>query len=343
MPHPADSPREASPASRPLRRLGLVLLLLVALGAGGVAWLVASVRGPGPLAEARTVIIAPGGVDDVANDLVTAGVIESPLRFRLAAWLSRSNGRLRAGEYAFPAHASLQQALEILRTTRPVEHRLTIPEGLTAAQIVGLVNGADAATGTVDTIEEGAVLPETYSYPRGTARSALLARARAAMEKELAAAWADRSPELKLASPREVLILASIVERETARPEERPMVAAVYLNRLRLGMRLQADPTVTYAASGGTGVLDRRLSRSDLDRDDPYNTYRYPGLPPGPICAPGSASLRAVTRPAQTDDLFFVADGQGGHVFSRSYDAHERAVARWRSLPVPGAAMQARD
>ncbi|MGE4047037.1 MAG: endolytic transglycosylase MltG, partial [Acetobacteraceae bacterium] len=186
--------------------------------------------------------------------------------------------------------------------------------------------------GTVETIEEGSVLPETYAYDRGMARSVLVARARQAMERELAAAWANRSPDLQLSSPRELLILASIVERETSRPDERARVAAVYLNRLRIGMRLQADPTVVYAASNGAGVLDRKLTKADLERQDPYNTYRNAGLPPGPICSPGAASLAAVARPAKTEELFFVADGQGGHVFSRTWEAHERNVARWRAL-----------
>jgi UPF0755 protein len=162
----------------------------------------------------------------------------------------------------------------------------------------------------------------------------ILARARAAMERELTADWADRSPDAHLATPREALILASIVERETARADERPRIAAVYLNRLLTGMRLQADPTVVYAASGGSGVLDHKLTRSELERDDPYNTYRNLGLPPGPICSPGSASLRAVMHPAHSDDLYFVADGTGGHVFAHTREAHDRNVAKWRALGV---------
>ena len=311
-----------------------MLVLLGLLGTGAL-WLNAVWTADGPLTESRNIVVLPGGVPDVADQLVGAGVIDRPYGFKLIAWLTRSEGRIRAAEFAFPARASVEQVLTILRTARPVEYRLTIPEGLTASQILALVNRAEAAAGTVESIEEGSILPETYAYERGMARSALLARARAAMEKELVAAWADRAEDLKLATPREVLILASIVERETARPEERARVAAVYLNRLRIGMRLQADPTVVYAASGGTGSLDRKITRADLERDDPYNTYRNTGLPPGPICSPGAASLRAVTRPARTDDLFFVADGSGGHVFSRTWEAHERNVARWRALTAP--------
>jgi UPF0755 protein len=187
-------------------------------------------------------------------------------------------------------------------------------------------------TGEVRTIDEGSVLPETYDYEHGADRAALVARAQAAMAKDVAAAWADRAPGLPLSSPRDALILASIVERETAKPEERPHVAAVYLNRLRQGMKLQADPTVVYLASSGAGVLNHRLTRSELGRDDPFNTYRNAGLPPAPICSPSLDSLRAVLHPAASDDLFFVADGTGGHVFSRTYEAHDAAVARWRAL-----------
>jgi UPF0755 protein len=180
------------------------------------------------------------------------------------------------------------------------------------------------------------VMPQTYDYEYGSDRTALVARARAAMDKALAAAWADRAPGLPLTSPREALILASIVERETAKPEERAHVATVYLNRLRQGMKLQADPTVVYLASNGTGVLDHRLTRAELGRDDPFNTYRSAGLPPAPICSPGLDTVRAVLHPTASQDLFFVADGMGGHVFSRSYDAHDVAVAKWRAL-VPAA------
>ena len=186
------------------------------------------------------------------------------------------------------------------------------------------------------TIDEGSFLPQTYDYEYGAGRAGIVARAQAAMAKALAAAWSDRAPGLPLSSPRDALILASIVERETAKPEERPHVAAVYLNRLRLGMKLQADPTVIYLASNGAGVLDHRLTRAELRRNDPFNTYRSLGLPPAPICSPSLDSLHAVLHPMASDDLFFVADGTGGHVFSRSYEAHDIAVAKWRAL-VPAA------
>jgi UPF0755 protein len=311
------------------------LLTVAALGAaafGGLRWWNGVLQQPGPLAEARAIAVPHGGTSQLAEALVSEGVVSRPLIFRVAVWLTRGDGALHAAELAFPAHASVRQVLAILRSARPVEHHLTIAEGLTAQQILAVLARAEAMNGEVKAIEEGSLLPQTYDYEYGADRAGLVVRAKAAMDKELAAAWADRAPGLPLANARDALILASIVERETAKPEERPHVAAVYLNRLRQGMKLQADPTVVYLASNGAGVLDHRLTRSELGRDDPFNTYRSAGLPPAPICSPGLDSVRAVLHPAASDDLFFVADGSSGHVFSRSYQAHDAAMARWRAL-----------
>jgi UPF0755 protein len=271
-----------------------------------------------------------GDTAEVGKTLRSADVIDSERWFRVAAWVTRRDGMLHAAELEFPAHASLREVLAVLRTGKPVEHRLTIPEGLTAMQIVTLVQHAEAATGTVTPPPEGSVLPQTYSYEYGTPRGVLLARAEAAMDRALATAWAGRAPDLPLSSMQDALILASIVERETALPEERPHVAAVYLNRLRLGLRLDADPTVAYGASGGEGVLDHKLNHDDLTRDDPFNTYRRAGLPPTPIDSPGMASILAVLHPAASDDLYFVADGSGGHVFARTLEGQNRNIAHSR-------------
>ncbi len=322
--------------------LGLVFGFLLGCAATGAAafYAVRALYGPGPLAEARTLVVPRGGLQMLAGYLADAGVIDGPNRFLLAALATRDEGPLRAAELAFPAHASLRDVLTVLRTARPVQHLVTIPEGLTAQQIASVLGRTDALSGPVVTPPEGRALPQSYGFELGATRKAILGRAEAAMDEALAKAWAERQPGLPLASPEDALILASIVERETARPEERPHVAAVYLNRLRLGMKLQADPTVVYGASGGAGTLDRPLTRADLERDDPYNTYRIRGLPPGPINSPGVASLRAVTHPAASPDLYFVADGAGGHVFARTLDEHQRNVARWRALapsPVPPA------
>ena len=315
--------------------MSLVVALVVLAGGalGGAVWWRAAVTQPGPLTATKTFVVPRGGTAAVAQALATQDIIEQPLLFRAAAWLSRSQGSLRAAEFAFPAQASLTQVLAILRTAHPVEHHVTIAEGLTAQQIRAVLAHAEAMSGPVPAIPEGSVLPETYDYEYGAAPSAIVARAQAAMDKALAAAWTSRAANLPLFSPRDALILASIVERETAKPAERPHVAAVFVNRLRQGMRLQADPTVVYGASGGAGVLDHGLTKAELARDDPFNTYRNVGLPPGPIAAPSLASIEAVLHPMQSDDLYFVADGTGGHTFSRTLETHEAAVRQRALVP----------
>lgn len=312
------------------RILTVVLVLGLLVGAG--AWQVQRIyRAPGPLASPLQIVIPRGGTEAIAAALQGAGVIGDARLFALATWVTRGSGPLRAAEFAIPAGASLAEVLEVLRHARSVQRRVTIPEGLTARQIVALLGRAEGLTGEAPALAEGAVLPETYAYQWGDDRAGLLRRAEAAMSQVLAESWAGRAEGLPLGSPREALILASIVERETASAEERPRVAAVFLNRLRLGMPLQSDPTVAYAAATG-GTLERPLTRADLDREHPFNTYRVKGLPPGPIAAPGLAALRAVTQPVSSDDLYFVADGSGGHAFARSLEEHNRNVARWRDI-----------
>lgn len=315
---------------RLLRWLGGTVLLLAVL-AGLAVWQAGRVyQAPGPLAEPVDHVVPRGGSEAIAAALLRAGIIEDGRAFALASWLTRPDGPLRAGEFTFPAHASLADVLAVLRQGRPVQRRLTIPEGLTAAQILALLERTEGLTGPVPVLAEGGVLPETYAYSWGDPRAGLLRRAEAAMNAALAETWAQRAEGLPLATPREALVLASIVEEETGLAEERPRVAAVFLNRLRRNMPLQSDPTVAYAVSAGTG-LDRPLSRADLERDNPFNTYRVRGLPPAPIAAPGREALRAVTRPAQTEELYFVANGEGGHAFARTLEEHNRNVARWRA------------
>ncbi len=289
---------------------------------------------PGPLDVDTAIVVPRGGVNVAVAALQRRGALPSGRAaragFRLAILLTRREGTIHAGELLFPAHASPRALLAVLRDARPVQHVLTIPEGLTAAQVATLLESAGALSGETPVPQEGDVLPETYAYERGTSRSALVERMRAAMRDRLSAIWRDRDPALPLSTSSQLLTLASIVERETALPAERPLVARVFLNRLRLGMRLQSDPTVAYAASGGLG-LSRPLRRSDLAQPNPYNTYAVGGLPPDAICAPGTASLRAVAHPAPGDALYFVADGSGGHAFASSLADHQRNVARLRA------------
>jgi UPF0755 protein len=337
-PSSSAPPPEGAGRARLRAAWWLAALAVLLLAGGGVlgrfGWDTAIDR-PGPLATAQAVVVPHGDSQRVAEALRRAGVIGDVALFRAAAWITRRQGVLHAAELAFPAHASLRQVLAVLRTAPAVLHRLTIPEGLSAPRIAALIQVAPAAAGSAETPPEGAVLPQTYDYTYGTPRAAILARAEAAMQSALSMAWADRAPDLPLTSPRDALILASIVEQETALPAERSRIAAVFLNRLRLGMRLDADPTVAYAADHGTGPLGHALTRADLDSDDPFNTYRHNGLPPGPICSPGIASIQAVLHPAATDDLYFVADGTGGHAFAHTLKEQDRNIARWRALTAP--------
>ncbi len=312
-----------------------VVAVLAMLGGGGYWYARRAYQSAGPLPEARAVAVPRGSLDDVGHALAAAGVVQSAPAFRAAALATETQGPLHAGELMFPERASLADVLFVLRNGRPVQHRLTIPEGLTAAQISRLLDRADALTGDGVVPAEGELLPQTYAYDRGATRAAVVARARAAMNRALAEAWAGRDPALPLADSRALLTLASMVERETSKPDERAHVASVFVNRLRQGMRLQSDPTVIYAVAGGLGPLDRPLSRADLASANPYNTYAVAGLPPGPIDSPGVASLAAAARPLASDDLYFVADGTGGHAFARTLDQHQRNVARWRASITP--------
>jgi UPF0755 protein len=317
------------------RLLGLLLVLVVLAGAGLGLVRFAATR-PGPLRQAADIVVPHGHLSDVVRTLQQDRVLERGPAVRLLfVGLARLTGHaapLHAGELHFPAAVSIDGALQILRHAKPVQHDLTIPEGLTTAQIAELIDAAPILQGGFDLPAEGAILPETYAFERGATRSALIARMQAAMRRTLDAVWASRDPRIPLTDPAQLLVLASIVERETALGPERPLVAEVFLNRLRAGMRLQSDPTVAYGASGGLGALPRPLTRADLAQPNPYNTYVIPGLPPGPIAAPGLAALTAVAHPAQGTLLYFVANGTGGHAFATTLQGHLANVAQFRAI-----------
>lgn len=315
-----------------MRRGGRIILLLltvlVVLRLGQMAvW--QTYHSPGIGQHSQDLIIPAGGSAEVAARLQQAGVIAHPLLFRAAAFVTRDEGPLRAGEYEVPAHAGIAELLALLRRGKQVEHQVTIPEGLTSGQVAGIVNALPLATGHVAPPAEGSVLPQTYDYLWNTPRRTILHRAEAAMTRALTAAWAKRAPDLPLATPEDALTLASIVQAEAKLTAEMPRIASVYENRLRRGMMLQADPTVIFAQTGGTQVGGASISRADLENSSPYNTYVHAGLPPGPICSPGIAAIDAVLHPAKTDDLYFVANGTGGHTFSRDFQQQLQAIKKF--------------
>lgn len=329
--HPSDL--SASRRRHPWRNFllaVLALLLLCATGAG--VWGYRAFERPGSNAETVLVVIPPGsGVSGITRRLEQAGVIERPFVFAIGARLLHGRS-LRAGEYEISAHASAHAIADLLASGKTYVRRLTVPEGLTTAEALEIVAAAEGLTGLIaQQPGEGELLPETYYYSYGDGRGVVVARMVTSMQRTLAELWEKRAPGLPFATPREALILASIVEKETAQDSERARVAGVFVNRLRLGMRLESDPTVVYALSRGGVPLGRALVRKDLDTEDPYNTYRKTGLPPGPIANPGRAALAAVLSPMSTEELYFVADGLGGHRFARTYTEHLKNVARYRA------------
>jgi UPF0755 protein len=313
--------------------LFFIALFATVMGGGlylGNALLTAS----GPLEKTKTVVIPRGaGPATMAKVLQDEGVIEHAKLFRVALMIDPSPKPIKAGEYEVPAHISMQALVDLLQSGKVVQRRLTVPEGMTTAEVIELVRKTEALTGeiTLD-LKEGDLLPETYFYSRDDTRDGLLSRMKEAMDKTLDEAWRKRAAGLPLVNRREALVLASMIEKETAIPAERAKIAAVFINRLRRRMRLESDPTVIYGLTGGKTPFSRELSRTDLQSASPYNTYMVVGLPPGPICNPGRASIVAATNPARERLYFFVADGQGGHVFSANMLEHNRNVERWRQI-----------
>ena len=334
MPSPGDF-YEDRPRRRWLQSLASGIVTFTVIGLIALLVSVWAYESAGPRARAggaTTVIFRKGaGVSEIAGDLARAGVVRSGALFISAAEITRAAPKLKAGEYAFPSEASLAQVVRKIRTGDIVHHRITIAEGLTSQQAVDLVNASDVLIGQIPTPPEGSILPETYDVTRGEQRSAVLQKMMDARDRVVSELWAHHKPGLPFQTVDQAVTLASIVEKETALPGERPRVAAVYVNRLRQGMKLQADPTVIYGITGGL-PLGRGIRESELLASNPYNTYVITGLPPGPIGNPGRASLAAVMDPPDTNEIYFVADGTGGHAFSSTLEEQAKNVARWRQI-----------
>ncbi|HVW92159.1 MAG TPA: endolytic transglycosylase MltG [Devosia sp.] len=327
----------------------LTLLVLAVLVAGGLALYGAhSFYAPGPMKTATTFTVEKGNnLGTVAERLEQAGIIDNRYVFEIGGVANKKQGQLKAGEFKIAANASMDDVLKALTEGKPIQHGITIPEGFTIAQVVDRLNKSDELTGELTTIPpEGGILPETYMFEPGASRQSVLDRMVAAQEKAVADAWAGRDRSLPLATPQQLVTLASIVEKETGVAGERGHVAAVFANRLEKHMRLQSDPTVIYGITKGAASLGRPLKRSELEAETPYNTYQIDGLPPTPIDNPGLDALKATANPDRSNDIYFVAESTNpadGHLFAATYADHRRNVAKFRAAEKVAAASEAAD
>lgn len=311
-----------------------VLIVICFLVAGLAIWAIRSFSAPGPLTETKLVMLERGvTLSAVSEQFEAEGVISSATIFRLGARYRGIEGGVRYGEYELPAAASMDEVLAIITSGQSIQHKVTIAEGLTSWEIVEALRANPMLSGEIAEVPpEGSLAPDTYFITRGSSRTELISRMLDAQALILATAWATRDEDTPLSSPEEVLILASIIEKETGLAEERPLVGGVFVNRLRQSMRLQSDPTIIYGITNGEAPLERPILRSDLNKPTPYNTYVIDRLPPTPIANPGRDSILAAVNPAETDALYFVADGTGGHVFATNLRDHQRNVAEWRRI-----------
>src|SRR5712672_2636956 len=332
-------PRRSERARNPFVVVGnaiITILIILMIGAGTVYYYGRQMlETPGPLQEDKIVNIpARAGKRDIADALSREGVINvNPWVFIGGVFALKASSDLKPGEYSFQKKASLRDVIATIVEGKVVQHSVTIPEGLTSEQIVGRLVDNDIFAGSVREMpREGTLLPETYKFPRGTTRDQVIARMQQAQKRVLAEIWERRNPDIPIKTPDQLVTLASSVEKETGKADERSRVAAVFVNRLRQRIKLQSDPTIIYGLVGGKGTLGRPIKRSEIQQPSPYNTYVIDGLPPGPIANPGRASLEAAANPARTRDLFFVADGTGGHAFTETYDQHQKNVAKLRTM-----------
>jgi len=330
--------RRSARARHPLVVIGNAVIsafVLIALAAG-IALFFGKQRfeASGPLAADRIVNIPRGsGMRDIADILSREGVIDQPWLFIGGVLVLKAREDLKAGEYEFKAHSSMRDVVATIVEGKVVAHQVSLPEGLTSEQIVSRLRQDDVLAGDIKEIpREGSLLPDTYNFARGVTREQMVQRMQQAQQRLLHEVWDHRAPDLPLKTPEQLVVLASLVEKETGKPEERTRVAAVFVNRLKRKMKVQSDPTIIYGLVGGKGTLGRPIMKSEIEHPTPYNTYIIDGLPPGPIANPGRAALEAAANPARTRELFFVADGTGGHAFAETYEQHQKNVARLRSI-----------
>lgn len=314
-------------------RIGLILAALALLVAGYAVHFLYGWYGPGPLAKETSFLVPEGSsLSGLSAALEKQGAVASAATFRARAKLLGSSAPVKAGEFMLPTHASGASILRILQGEEGVLRRLvTVPEGMPSIMVYERLMKQPLLTGTIPVPPEGSVLPDSYDFQRGESRASVLARMQKAMDRTLADLWAKRAKDTVAKTPQDALVLASIVEKETGKPSERKMVAGLYSNRVRKGMLLQADPTIIYPITKGK-PLGRRIRQSEIQAVNDYNTYTMVGLPKGPITNPGRASIEAVLNPAQTQALYMVADGTGGHVFADTLPQHNANVAKWFAL-----------
>lgn len=346
-PSQALKPEKAPPPPKRSRRarnqvvvflnfmLSMVIFVLI-IGVGIFWYGKTEFEGRGPLDRTSDFMVREGaGLNQIAAGLERQGIISDQRIFSLGAKSVLGDDTLKAGEYEIKAGSSMREIVSLMQSGKSILHAFTVPEGQTVVQVFNRLREAPVLEGDLpdEMPPEGALLPETYKFSRGTTRLEILEQMEKAQTRALEQIWARRAADLPLETPEELVILASIVEKETARADERPRVAGVFINRLNLGMRLQSDPTIIYGLFGGEGKpSDRPIYRSDIDKPTPYNTYVIDALPPTPIANPGREAMEAVANPSRTKDLFFVADGTGGHAFAETLDEHNSNVARWRRI-----------
>lgn len=346
---PVAPPPPPEPKKREHGRLVVIgsaiftfLLLAIVVIAGGIDFLATKLHEPGPLAADTPVVVRGNSASEIADTLLTEKVIDNGLFFAIGVRVLGVAQRLHKGEFQFQAHASIESVIDTLVEGKSIDRSVTIPEGKTSEEVVAILKANEFLSGDIKEVpREGTLMPDTYKFTRGDPRSKLLAWMAEAQRAALGEIWKRRSQDLPIHSAQELVILASIVEKETSRADERPRIAGLFMNRLQKNMRLQSDPTIIYGLTGGKGPLGHGLTKDEIVKPTPYNTYTIDGLPPGPIANPGRAAMESVANPSRTRELYFVADGTGGHVFAETLDQHNRNVARWRQIEADRAAAAA--